>query len=81
MPFVQTNTDKVGSRMSQEFPAYRGVGKEFSSHKVVNHGNKEFVNGDGYTNTVEGLFSLKKEIIAWLKLSIEFPIIILAITH
>ena len=46
--------------MTDEFPSYRGVSKDFASHNVINHGNKEYVRGDVHTNTVEGYFSLLK---------------------
>lgn len=54
------NIDRSADIMTDEFPSYRGVSKEFSSHNVINHGNKEYVRGDVYTNTVEGYFSILK---------------------
>jgi hypothetical protein len=44
--------------MTDEFPAYKGAGKEFSSHRVVNHGKQKYVNGNIYTNTAVGFFSI-----------------------
>jgi len=42
------------------FPAYESVGKEFNAHETVDHGTGEYVNGNAYTNTVEGYFSQLK---------------------
>jgi hypothetical protein len=36
------------------------LGREFASHGTVNHALDEYVNGDAYTNTVEGYFSIFK---------------------
>lgn len=44
------NTDEHG--------AYAGLNKEFADHDTVNHSQGQFVKGDVYTNSVEGLFSL-----------------------
>jgi len=46
--------------MTDEFLAYKGLGKEFADHKTVNHGSGEYVNGNAHTNTVEGYFSILK---------------------
>jgi hypothetical protein len=46
------NTDKARH--------YGVVGREFLSHQVVDHGAYEYVRGDAYTNTVEGVFSIFK---------------------
>jgi len=52
------NTDST--IMTDEFLAYKGLGKEFASHQTVNHGSGEYVNGNAHTNTVEGYFSILK---------------------
>lgn len=54
------NIDKSANIMTDEFPSYRGTNKQFSSHNVINHGNKEYVRGDVHTNTIEGFFSILK---------------------
>lgn len=47
--------------MTDEWPAYRGIGKEFNGgHEVVNHSKKEYVRGNAYTNTVESYFAVRK---------------------
>jgi transposase-like protein len=39
---------------------YRNVGKPFASHEVTDHRSGEYVRGNVYSNTVEGVFSLLK---------------------
>jgi hypothetical protein len=46
--------------MTDEFGIYRTPGKEFAKHETVNHGAGEYVRGEAYTNTAEGVFSLLK---------------------
>ena len=46
--------------MTDDFPSYRGLGKEFAAHCVINHSRKEYVKGNIHTNTIEGYFSLLK---------------------
>ena len=36
------------------------LNKNFKEHKVVNHGQKEYVNGDIHVNTIENFWSLLK---------------------
>ena len=33
---------------------YTELENEFASHKIVDHGHDEYVNGDAHTNTLEG---------------------------
>ena len=47
--------------MTDEWPSYRGIGKEFDGgHRVVNHGDREYVRGDVSTNTAESSFAILK---------------------
>lgn len=47
--------------MTDEWPAYNGVGKGFAGgHLVVNHGRKEYVLGNTSTNTAESSFAVLK---------------------
>jgi transposase-like protein len=39
---------------------YEAVGREFATHSTVNHSRAQWSEGDAYTNTVEGFFSLLK---------------------
>ena len=47
--------------ITDEHLAYRGLGKEFAGgHHTVNHGTREYVRGDIFTNTAESSFALIK---------------------
>ena len=46
--------------ITDSFPSYRGLHKEFAQHNLINHANDEWVRGDVHTNTVEGYFSILK---------------------
>jgi ISXO2-like transposase domain len=46
--------------MTDDFGAYKKLGKAFASHEVVNHSAKEYARGDVTTNTVESSFALLK---------------------
>ena len=53
--------DKGSSRlMTDEWPSYRPIGKEFASHEVVKHLGKEFARGDVHCNSAESFFALLK---------------------
>jgi transposase-like protein len=56
--------NKSSCIMTDEWPSYRGIGKEFSGgHKVVKHNDGECVRGDVSTNTVESYFALLKRVV------------------
>jgi ISXO2-like transposase domain len=46
--------------MTDEAPAFTGIGWNFVSHGTVTHGENEYVRGHIHTNTVEGFFSILK---------------------
>jgi hypothetical protein len=46
--------------MTDEYPAYKGVGRGFAGHETVCHKDGEYSRGDVHTNTVEGFFSILK---------------------
>lgn len=56
---IRQHVDDNSTIMTDEFLAYKGLGKEFN-HQTVNHGHGEYVNGLAHTNSVEGYFSLLK---------------------
>ena len=56
---IRENVDRQATIMTDEFLAYKNLGKEFT-HFTVNHGTGEYVNGDTHTNTAEGFFSILK---------------------
>lgn len=44
---------------TDEWFGYNGLSR-FYNHLIVNHGTKEYVNGNAYTNTIEGFWGLLK---------------------
>lgn len=58
---IRECVDKKAGIMSDEWPSYRGIGKEFAGgHQFVNHGKKQYVRGDVCTNTAESSFAILK---------------------
>jgi transposase-like protein len=54
------NIAKEANLMTDDYRGYRAIGRNFASHESVNHTAKEYVRGDVYTNTIEGVFSIFK---------------------
>ena len=57
-PEARLNTD--------EARLYRKIAKAYAEHMVVNHSEYEYVRGEAYTNTIEGLFMLGVLASGWL---------------
>ena len=58
---IRECVDKSATIMTDEWPAYRGVGKDFSGgHHFVNHGTKQYADGAVTTNTAESSFAILK---------------------
>ena len=57
---IRQNVGNGATIMTDDFMSYRGLGKEFASHEVINHGKKEHVRGNVHTNKVESYFSILK---------------------
>ncbi len=57
---IRENVTPDSRIVTDKFPAYNGLEKEFAGHEVVDHEAAEYVRGDAYTNTLEGWFSLLK---------------------
>jgi transposase-like protein len=58
---IRKNVDRSATIMTDEWPAYRGIGTEFDGgHKTVNHGQGEYARGDAHVNTAESFFALLK---------------------
>jgi len=58
---IKECVDKSATIMTDEWPAYRGVGKDFTGgHYFVNHGTKQYADGMVTTNTAEISFSILK---------------------
>ena len=62
-PIIYENVYADSTIHSDEWHAYRGLNKYYT-HKVVDHGKRQYVDGDAHTNTIEGAWShLKRAII------------------
>jgi hypothetical protein len=59
-PLIVTVTSRKSHFRTDESGIYWSVGEEFTTHRTVNHSAEEYVRGDAYTNTVEGMFSILK---------------------
>jgi hypothetical protein len=47
--------------LTDDFPAYDGIGKEFAGgHRRVRHSKREYVRGTTHTNTAESSFAIIK---------------------
>ena len=58
---IHEMVDQNARIMTDDFPAYNGIGKEFAGgHEAVCHSTKEYVRGDIHTNTAESSFALVK---------------------
>jgi transposase-like protein len=58
---IRELVDQQARIMTDDFPAYNGIGKEFAGgHEMVCHSTKEYVRGDIHTNTAESSFALIK---------------------
>jgi len=54
------NVSRKSDLMTDESRLYKEPGREFNRHKTVNHARGEYVRERGYTNTLEGYFSIFK---------------------
>lgn len=62
-PIILENVEKKSTVHSDEWHAYKKLGKKGYKHKVVNHGAGEYVNGNTHVNSIEGYWAhLKKSI-------------------
>jgi transposase-like protein len=58
---IREMVDRQSRIMTDDFPAYNGIGKEFAGgHGTVCHSTKEYVCGDIHTNTAESSFAIVK---------------------
>lgn len=56
---IMENVKRGSTVMTDEWVAYNGLSKKYT-HKVIKHGEGCYVDGDIYTNTLEGFWSLFK---------------------
>lgn len=59
-PILRENMAREARLMTDEGGHYLRIGREFSDHQVVRHGQEEYVRGEAHTNTIEGYFSIFK---------------------
>jgi transposase-like protein len=59
-PILNAQIAAKARLMTDDFGAYKKIGRDFASHEVVNHTAKEYARGDVTTNTVESSFALLK---------------------
>lgn len=57
---VRDHVAREARVITDSFPSYRGLSKDFAGHETINHADDEWVRGDVHTNTVEGYFSILK---------------------
>jgi transposase-like protein len=58
---IRECVDKSAMIMTDEWPSYKGIGKDFAGgHHVVNHGSGQYVCGGVSTNTAESSFAILK---------------------
>lgn len=59
-PIMRENIELGANVMTDEFNIYNRVSEDGFIHEKINHGRKEYVFGDVYTNTIEGFWSQLK---------------------
>jgi transposase-like protein len=60
IPAIAANVSADSTIHTDEWPAYKNVRKLGYSHKTVNHGREQWVNGNCHTNTIENFWSRLK---------------------
>ncbi len=63
LPLIQDGVAPQSQVFSDEWGAYKTLGRRGYTHTTVNHSKLEYVRGDAHTNTIEGFWSqLKRSI-------------------
>lgn len=57
VPLIQKNVHIEATIMTDEFASYRPLTKTGFAHKTVKHGQRQYVDGDAHTNTIENFWS------------------------
>lgn len=57
---IVKNVTRHSDLQTDEVPIYKELGKEFATHKTVNHSQDEYVRGNVHTNTIENVWSVFK---------------------
>jgi transposase len=53
---VRANVDPTALLITDDWVAYKPLRREYLDHRVINHSAGSYVEGDVYTNTIEGFF-------------------------
>jgi transposase-like protein len=53
---VRANVNPEAILYTDDWISYRPLAREFAGHRVINHSAGSYVEGDTYTNTIEGFF-------------------------
>jgi transposase-like protein len=53
---VRANVDPSSLIFTDDWMAYKSLGREYLGHSVINHSAGVYVHGDTHTNTIEGVF-------------------------
>jgi transposase-like protein len=53
---VRANVNPYSLLITDDWQAYKQLGREFIGHKVINHSAGQYVDGFTHTNTIEGFF-------------------------
>jgi transposase len=53
---VRTHVNPSAFLITDDWPAYKPLRREYLAHAVINHSAGSYVDGDIYTNTIEGFF-------------------------
>ena len=59
---VRRNVDTNAIVITDSHLGYSGFDKKYAAHLTVNHSESQYRDGVAYNNSVEGFFSLLKEI-------------------
>jgi transposase-like protein len=57
---LKRHADTKSALMTDEWAAYRRLGREFAKHGTVNHADEEWTRGEAHTQSVENFFSVFK---------------------
>lgn len=57
---VQANINPSSILYTDDWVAYKPLSREFADHRIINHSAGSYVEGDIYTNTIEGFFGNMK---------------------
>lgn len=63
LPIIEQFIAEGSTIHTDELNSYNGIKADKYTHKVVNHGRKEYVKGGDFTNTIEGFWATLKRMI------------------